>query len=176
VLGGSQPGDQLRVWELERVSGPRQDLINRANTDPRAGQLLTQFDRVTTRNAVADRERRDRRLQPRPERALSDLGGQLAGSLAPTARATQPLALMLDQPDRELRQLLDLVTRRRPNRHPQLCPPDQLNAYAESAESLITRASLKPTPGLVERCRAWQAVGADRTSSLNASSVGRAAA
>ena len=49
--------------QLERIRGAGQDLIDAARADPGAEQLGHQLDRVTPRDAIADRECRDRRLQ-----------------------------------------------------------------------------------------------------------------
>ena len=84
----------------------------------RAEQLLAQLDHVAARDTVAHRQRRDRRLQARPERAAGDLGRQLARALDAAAGAAHALAAMLGHPDRDLRQLLDLMARRLADRDP----------------------------------------------------------
>src|SRR6202022_313602 len=61
---------------------------------------------------------RDRRLQARPERGAANLDGQVAGALGAAAGAAHALAAMLGDPHRDLRQLLDLMTRRLPRSDP----------------------------------------------------------
>src|ERR1019366_4732069 len=116
--GAAHLAEQLLVGLLERVTGAVQDRVDRTDRDAGAEQLLTQLNQVTTRDTVADRQRRDRRLQARPERATRYLGWQFAGALRAAARAAHPLAAMLGDQDRDLRQLLDLMTRRLPTRDP----------------------------------------------------------
>jgi len=93
-------------FTTKRCGAP--DLIDRAARDPRAEQLLTKLHRVAARDAVAHRQRRDRRLQARAERTRGDL----AGALRSAPRTAQPLTAMLGHPDRQLGQLLDLVAGR----------------------------------------------------------------
>ena len=67
----------------------------RSGRDPRAEQLLAQLDHVAARDTVAHRQRRDRRLQARPERAPGDLRRQLARALDAAVGAAHALAAML---------------------------------------------------------------------------------
>ena len=76
-LRAPDPLEQILVWLLERVAAAGKDRVDRAGREPRAEQLLAQLDHVTARDPIADRQGHDRRLQPGPERAASDLGRQL---------------------------------------------------------------------------------------------------
>ena len=116
--GAAHPAEQLLVGLLERVTGAVEDRVDRADRDPGAEQLLAELDEVAARDTIADRQCRERRLQARPERAAGNLAGQLAGALDAAAGAAHTLAAMLGDPHRDLRQLLDLMTRRLPNRNP----------------------------------------------------------
>jgi hypothetical protein len=132
-LGATDPVEQIRVGQLERVAGALQDRLDAAGADPCAEELLAELDDIAARDAVAHRQRRDRGLQPRAERAPGDLGGQPAGLPCPAGRAAHALAAMLDHPRRDHRQLLDLVTRRRAERH-----------ALGRAEQMPTRAGRRP--------------------------------
>src|SRR5579863_4144014 len=88
------------------------------NANARAEQLLAELDDVTTRDPVSDRQRRDRRLQARAEHTAHNLLWQLGAPTPAAARAAHALAAMLDQPDRDRRQLLDLVAHRLAHRDP----------------------------------------------------------
>ena len=129
----------------ERVAGALQDRLDAARADPSAEQLLAELDDIATRDPVAHRERRDRGLQPRPERALGDLGGQHPAALGVTGRAAHPLALVLDHDRRDHRQLLNLMTRRHAER-------DQVGF----AEHVPTLARLGPVLDDLIHRRRWQ--------------------
>jgi hypothetical protein len=113
----SQPLEQVVAGLLERVGDAGEDRIDRAGTDPRPIQLLAQLDDITTRDAVAHRQRRDGRLQPRTKRAGRDLAGKLCPTPAATTRAAHTLTAMLGHRDRDHRQLLDLMAQRIADRH-----------------------------------------------------------
>ena len=149
------------MGSLERVRGAGHDLIHAARRDPRAEQLSAQLDRVTARDAIADRERRDRRLQARPERAARNLAGQLPRPLLAAVRTTDTLALMLDHHGRDPGQLLDLMTRRRADHDP-LAPAEHVPAPAHrrpALHNLIHRDGRQqlPTLALMTRLRALRA-------------------
>src|SRR5215211_7074347 len=112
------PPREILVGPLERVAGTGQDRVDRASAQARTEQLLAQLDGVPPRDTIANRERRDGGPQPRTERAAADPGRQLAGPFVPARRAAHAHALMLDHPDRQPRQLLDLITPRRADRDP----------------------------------------------------------
>ena len=90
----------------------REDRIDRAGRDPRGKELFGQLHHIAAGDAVAHRQRHDRSLQAGAERAARHLGRQLATRRATAPRAAHVLAAMLDHPDRDRRQLFDLVTRR----------------------------------------------------------------
>jgi hypothetical protein len=56
------PSSEIDVGPLERIAGAGQDLIDRAAADPGAEQFLAPLDAIAARDAVSDRQRRDRRL------------------------------------------------------------------------------------------------------------------
>ena len=101
---------------LERVGGTGEDRLDRPRRHPRAEQLVAALHDIAARDAVSHRQRGHRRLQPGPERARTHPGRQLARLLAPTARAANALAAVLDHPRRQPRQLLDLMARRNARR------------------------------------------------------------
>ena len=75
VRRSAHPPEQLLMRLGQCVAGASEDVIDRAAADPRAEQLLAQLHGVAARDPVAHRQRRDRCLQARPERARGDLGG-----------------------------------------------------------------------------------------------------
>jgi len=72
-------------------------------------ELFHELDRVTARQTVADRQRRDRCLQPWPEMTGSDIAGKQPRAASAAARTAHTLATMLDDTDRDHRQLFDLM-------------------------------------------------------------------
>ena len=126
--------------------------------------------------------------KPRPQRARSDLRWQLACSPPPATGAAHPLALMLDHPRRDPRQLLNLVTRRltspppgRPRRtrdhtrtrtasarspHP---PPSSATAHARAPHDPAGRPACDPT-GPCSAAARFRAAPARRLQTSSASS------
>src|SRR5271170_4637402 len=66
---------QILVGFGEGARDPGEHPSNGASRQTRLEELFAELDRVTTRDTVADRERRDRGLQPGPKMARSDLSG-----------------------------------------------------------------------------------------------------
>ena len=106
--GRLDPLLELRVGAGERLPGALDDLVDRPGRELDAEQLPGELGRVAARDTVPDRERHDRGLQPRPERRP-----RLAGKLGPrpgrALRAADTVQPMLGHPDRDRRQLGDLV-------------------------------------------------------------------
>ena len=111
-------GEQVLVGLLKRVAGALQDRFDAAGRDPRRKQLLATLDHVAARDPVAHRQRHDRGLQARPERAQGDLRGQQAGLARAAIRTAHALTAVLDHARRHHRQLLDLMARCLPDRDP----------------------------------------------------------
>jgi hypothetical protein len=112
------------VGPLERIARAGQDRVDRAAADPGTEQFLAQLDAIPARDAVSHRQRRDRGPQPQPGRAPADPGGQLPGLLAPAHGAAHAHALMLDHPNRQPGQLLDLMASRSSGRDPLVLAKD----------------------------------------------------
>jgi hypothetical protein len=112
--GAAHPVEQPLVGLLERVAGSGEDRVDRTARDAGAEELLAALDQVTTRDTVANRQCHDRRLEARPERGAGNLSRQLTSALATAAGAAHTLAAMLSDAHRDLRQLLNLMTRRLP--------------------------------------------------------------
>ena len=62
--------EQILVGILQSVGGAREDGVDRAGADARAEELFAELDHVAAAHAVAYRQRRDSRLQTRPESAI----------------------------------------------------------------------------------------------------------
>src|ERR1017187_10467137 len=103
---------QILVGLSERIADPAEHRIHGAGRQTGLKELFHELDRVTARDAVAHRERRDRRLQPGPQMAGGDLSWKLARAARTAARAAHSLATVLEDPDRDRRKLFDLVARR----------------------------------------------------------------
>jgi len=86
---------QVLAGDGEGLCGASGDAIDRACADARAEELFGELGRVAAGDAVADRQRRHRRLQPGAEGAPCHLGAQPGACLAPTRRAAQPLGAVL---------------------------------------------------------------------------------
>jgi hypothetical protein len=99
---------ELRVGAGERLPGPLDELVDRPGRKLDPEQLAGELARVTPRDTVADRERHERGLQPRPERRLRPTGKLGTGSSG-ALRAADTMQSMLAHPDRDLRQLRDLM-------------------------------------------------------------------
>src|SRR6266542_3144615 len=84
-----------------------------ASTDPvessTPNSSRRELGRVAAGDTVPDRERHDRRLQPRPERRPRHLAGKLGSRPGGAPRAAHAVQPMLGHDDRGRRQLCDLV-------------------------------------------------------------------
>jgi hypothetical protein len=95
----------------QRITGALDDRVHCPGRDLDPEKLTGELGRVTTRDTVADRERDDSGLEPRPEcppRLERRLGCRDRCAL----RAANPVQPMLGHPDRDRRQLRDLTPRR----------------------------------------------------------------
>src|SRR6266511_1376102 len=101
---------QPRLRLGTRVPGALHDRVDGAGRKLDTEQLARELGAVATGDAVSDRERGDRCLQPRPERAPCNLGGTLGARLPPAVRASEPVQAVLADDDRDRRQLGDLVS------------------------------------------------------------------
>ena len=99
------------MWGGERLAGALDDRVHRPGRDLDPEQLPGELGRVTTRHAVAHRERDDRCLEQRPERQPR-LGGRLGRGHGRALRAAHPVQPMLAHPYRDRRQLRQLMPRR----------------------------------------------------------------
>jgi hypothetical protein len=100
----------VRFSQRLRCSG--EDRVHAARADACAEQLFGKLDSVLPRDTVAHRQRCDRRLQARTERAGGHLVQESRARASTALRAAaQSLATVLTHPHRDQRQLFDLVTR-----------------------------------------------------------------
>ena len=100
------------------------------------------------RDTVTHDQRGDRSLQTRAESAGRDIGRHGRPLRATAAGTVHPRALMLDQPNRDPRELLHLGTHRLPDRHA-LCLGEQVPATARvrpMLDDLIRRRRRQQTP------------------------------
>ncbi len=107
--------DLLRKPSLrlcERLAHMLHDRVERPGRKLDSEQLAHQLGAVAAGDAVANRERRDGRLQARPEGAMWHVGRQLGTRLGSTGRAAQPMQTVLGHGDRDRRQLTHLVALR----------------------------------------------------------------
>jgi hypothetical protein len=96
--GRLDPLLELGVRAGERVAGPLDDLVDRPARELDPEQLPGELGRVAAGDTVADRERHDRCLQPRPERRPRHLAGKLGPCRDGALRATHAVQPMLGQP------------------------------------------------------------------------------
>lgn len=106
------------MWLGERLPDPGERRIYGAARQTGLKELFHELDGVTTRDTVADRERRDRRLKAWTEMALGESVREPARAARTTAGTAHTLTAMLDDPDRDNRELFDLVARRLTQRIP----------------------------------------------------------
>ena len=92
--------------------------------------MLATLNDIAPRDPVAHRQRRDRRLESRTERALGHLARQLAARMLTAARAARPMTLVLGDLDRDHWQLLDLPAHRLAGGHTLLHGEDMTAATA----------------------------------------------
>jgi hypothetical protein len=98
---GTRLLEQLVIDRLERLGGASEDRVDGADRDRAAEQLLHQLDQLPPRETIPNRERRDRRLQLRPEAAARNTGRQLRADRAAAGRATDALQPVLADLDRQ---------------------------------------------------------------------------
>lgn len=94
------------------------DRVDRAGRNRAAEQLTEQLDQVASRDTVADSERRDRGLEPRPERPEGDPGREPGTRDPAAAGAADPVESMLGHDHSDRRQLGDLAACRLAGRDP----------------------------------------------------------
>jgi hypothetical protein len=134
------------VGLCESTADTGEHCVDGAARDACLEELLHELDRVTARETVADRQRRDRRLKPWPEMASSDLAGEQPRAASAAARAAHTLAAMLDDTDRDHGQLFDLMARGLAHRQP-----------ARLAEHMAAVAAPRPViDELIDRPRGKQ--------------------
>ena len=100
---------QIRMRLLQCLASAGQDRIDGARRDPCTEELIRQLDHVAAGDAVAHRQRHERRPQAGTKGTARHLAWQLGACPSATLRAAHTLAAMLDHSDRDRRQLLDLV-------------------------------------------------------------------
>jgi hypothetical protein len=93
----------------ERVPGALDDRVDRSGREFDPEQLPGEFGRVAARDTVADRERHDGCLQPRPERRPRNISRKRGACPGRARGAAETVQAMLDDPDRDRRELGDLV-------------------------------------------------------------------
>jgi hypothetical protein len=125
--GRLDPLLQLCVRPRQRLPGPLDDRVDRACRDLDPAQLAGEFGRVAARDTVADRERHDRGLQPRPERRPRHPDGKLGPRAGGALRAADTVQPMLGHPHSDRRQLCDLMPPRL-RRINQLRPAEHVRA------------------------------------------------
>jgi hypothetical protein len=120
---------ELGVGAGERLSGTLDHPVDRAGRELDAEQLPGELARVAARNAVADRERHDRCLQPGPERRARHPDGKLGPRAGVTLGAADAVQPMLGHPHSDRRQLRDLMAPRL-RRINQIRPAEHVRARA----------------------------------------------
>jgi hypothetical protein len=91
------------VRPSECLPGPVDDRVDRPGRETDPEQLSGELGRVAAGDTVADRERHDRCLQPRPERRLRQPPGRLGACPGGALRAADTVQAMLGHPDRDWR-------------------------------------------------------------------------
>ena len=100
------------VGRGERRSGALDDRVDRAGRQLDPEQLARELGRVAAGDTVADGERHDRCLQPRPERRPRQRAGKLGPRRGGTAGAADAVQPVLAHAHRDRRQFRDLVSPR----------------------------------------------------------------
>jgi hypothetical protein len=100
------------------LRGPGDDRVDRARADPGTEQLFAELDSIAARDAVAHRDRRHRRLQPRTEATAGNIHGQRCAHPSAAVRTAHSLAAVLAHPDVDRWQLFNLMARRLADRNP----------------------------------------------------------
>jgi hypothetical protein len=120
----------------ERLAGALDDRVDRTGRQLDPEQLPRELGRVAAGDTVAHGERHDRGLQPRPERRAGHAGGKLGPGLGSTLAATDTVQPMLGHPDRDRRQLGELVARRCRSVNP-LCLAERVRARAAALRPML---------------------------------------
>jgi len=136
---------QILMGVDESPTDTREYCVDGAGRHTCLEELSHELNRVTTRDTVADRQRRDGCLEPWPEMASGDLAGKQPRAASTAARTAHTLAAMLDDADRDDRQLFDLMVCRLTHRHPE--------AFAEYMAAIAARRPV--IDDLIDRPR-WQ--------------------
>jgi hypothetical protein len=97
------------VGRGERLPGPLDDRIDRPGRQLDPEQLPGELGRVPAGDAVSDRERHHRGLQPGPERRPRQLARKLGPCAGGAAGAAHPVQPLLAHAHRDQRQLGDLM-------------------------------------------------------------------
>jgi hypothetical protein len=100
---------EQRVRAGERRPGSLDDRVDRPGREFDPEQLPGELGRVAAGDTVPDRERHDRRLQPRPERRPRQLAWKLGPCRGGALRAAHPVQPVLGHADGDRRQLRDLM-------------------------------------------------------------------
>jgi hypothetical protein len=138
---------QLGVGRCKSAGSTLADRVDRAGRDLGAEQLAAKLGGIAARDAVADRQERDRRLQARAEGAGPGPLRQLGPGAFAAARAAQGVGTMLGDGDRGRRQLGDLV------------------AMGEAARSCSLRSKPCPQPG--QRSGQWSMISSSSESATS---------
>jgi hypothetical protein len=112
----------MRLGEGQRGAGD--DRVDRARADPGAKQLFVELDAIAARDAVAHRDCRHRRFEPRSEAAAGSLHGQRCALAPATVRTAHSLAAVLAHPDVDRWQLFNLMACRITHRDPLVLAED----------------------------------------------------
>src|ERR1019366_553587 len=144
---GSDRVEQILVRVGESPADPGEHRVDGAGRHACLEELFGELDRVTARETVAHRQGRYRRLKPGSEMAPSNAPRELAGASGSAPGAAHALTAMLDDTDRDHRELFDLVSRRLAHR--------RLVAFAEHVAALAVRRpvidELAPRPRRQQR-------------------------
>ena len=138
----------------QRLAGPLHDRVDRPGRQLDPEQLPSELGRVAARDTVADRERHDRRLQPRPERPPWHLREARPSSTAAHAgQQTQcsRCSLTLHRDRRQLGQLMPRRLRRVdafPRAEHALTRPAAIGPMLDDLVDLLGRKQ-PPVPALV---------------------------
>lgn len=116
TLAGAHALCQILIRVFERPRDAPQDRLDRPGAEARPEQLFGELHHITTRDAVAHRQRRYGRLEAWAEGAGGEIGGQHRARLLTTAGTAYARATVLDQSRGDHRQLFDLVAHRLPYR------------------------------------------------------------